>query len=185
MVFERITLINIYDALKQIETNEKKVSSILINRTSKYGTKTMPRFNNINELKKFISDNFPYRKLENPECECYTCNEGIMTLLNFSIDDDGDKIFVNNIRRDFESAKSSKLNNSSIKTLTELFRRQSEIYTLFTTYVCFGYISPQPQYWNPCEYAEFLTNKAYEDLINKYYVKTRRPDFPGVKKINC
>jgi len=185
MVFERITLLNIYDALKQIETNERRVSSILINRSSKFGTKTIPRFNNIAELRKFIVDNYPYRKLDNPECECYTCNEGVMTLLNFTIDDDGDKIFVNNLRREFESAKSKKINDSSIKTLTSLFKQQSQIFDLFNKYVCYSYISPQPTYWNPCEYVEFLTNKAYEDLINKYYTKTKRPDFPGIKKINC
>jgi len=185
MVFERITLINIYDALKQIESNEDKISSILINRTTVRGSKTYPRFDNIAALKAFIIQNYPYRKLEYPECQCYTCNEGVANLLNFSINDGDNKIFINNMRQDLESVKEAKINGTSSKTLRELFRKQLEISKLFTKYVCYGYINPQQTYWNPCEYAEFVTNKEYETLIEKYYVLTKRPDFPGSKKINC
>jgi len=185
MVFERITLINIYDALKQIESNEDKISSILINRTTVRGSKTYPRFDSIADLRSFIIQNYPYRKLEYPECECYTCNEGVASLLNFSIKDGDNNIFVNNMRQDVESAKEEKINGTSIKTLRELFTKQTEISKLFMKYVCYSYISPQPTYLDPCEYMEFVTNKEYITLIEKYYTLTKRPDFPGVKKINC
>jgi hypothetical protein len=185
MVFERITLINIYDALLQIESNEDKISSILINRVSERGSKTYPRFDNLAALKTFIIQNYPYRKLEYPECQCYTCNEGVANLLNFSIKDGDNSIFVNNMRKGLESGKEAKINGTSSKTLRELFTKQTEISKLFTKYVCYGYINPQPTYLNPCEYMEFVTNKEYKTLIEKYYTLTKRPDFPGSKKINC
>lgn len=185
MVFERITLINIYDALVQIESNEDKISSILINRTSEKGAKTYPRFNSLAELKKFIIDNYPYRKLDYPECQCFTCNEGFTNLLNFSIDDGDNKIFINNMRNELESSKEAKLNRTSAKVLQDLFSKQRELSRLFDKFVCYSYVEPQPGYWNPCEYAEFVTNKAYETLIEKYYTKTKRPDFPGIKKTTC
>ena len=185
MVFERITLLNIYDSLLQVETNEAKISSILINRVGERGTKTFPRFNSLVDLKAFIQKNYPFRKLENAECQCFTCNEGIANLLNFSINDGDSKIFVNNIRGGFESSKQPKLNGTSVKELQSLFNRQSEINSLFVSYVCNSYIDPQSTYWNPCEYTAFITNKYYHNLIDDYYNKTRRSDFPGIKKINC
>lgn len=185
MVFERITLINIYDTLKTIETNENRVSSILINRSSKFGTKTLPRFESLEALKSFIMENYPYRKIDNPECECYTCNEGLMTLLNFSIVETDGTIFINNLRKDFESAKSSRLNKTSIDAMSKLFRQQGEVENLFTKFTCYSYIAAQDQYVNPCDYIEFITNSFYHILIDKYYKATRRPDFPGYRKVNC
>lgn len=185
MVFERITLIDIYDTLKQVETNEKKVGSILINRTSKYGIKTFPRFENLVALKKFINDNYPYRKIDNPDCECFTCNEGLIALLNFTIEDTEDSVFVNNIRNEFQSAKETVLNKTSKDALTELFKRFNILKDLYVKFVCYGYVAPQPTYWDPCEYVDFITNNAYHTLIDKYYKPTRRADFPGLRKVNC
>jgi hypothetical protein len=185
MVFERITLIDIYDTLKRIETNEKKVTSILINRTSKFGVKTFPRFADLDELKEFINNNYPYRMLNHPECECYTCNEGIALLLNFSVDDIEDRVFVNNLRLEFESAKESVLNQTSVNAIDRLIKRWKLLQILYSKFVCFGYIQPQPTYWNPCEYAEFITNQYYNDLIDKYYKATRRFDFPARKRMSC
>jgi len=185
MVFERISLINIYDTLQAIETNEKKVTSILINRNSKFGTKTFPRFENLAALNKFIIENYPYRKIDNPECECFTCNEGMMSLLNFSIDDNEDKIFINNMRKEFESSKEVSINKTSVNALKKLFKQQIELENLFAKFVCYSYIAPQQEYVDPCEYIEFITNKFYHTLIDKYYKQTRRSDFPGYKRVIC
>jgi hypothetical protein len=185
MVFERITLIDIYDTLKRVETNEKRVTSILINRSSKFGTKTLPRFANLQALKEFINTNYPYRKLDSPDCECYTCNEGLTLLLNFSVDDVEDRVFVNNLRLEFESAKQSTLNQTSVKAISELFQRWRQLQLLYSKFVCYGYIQPQPTYWDPCEYVEFITNQYYIELIDKYYKATRRPDFPAEKRMGC
>lgn len=185
MVFERITLINIYDALKAIETNENKVSSILINRTSKFGIKKLPRFENLAALKAFIMENYPYRKIDNPECECFTCNEGLASLLNFTVGSGDDIIFINNMRREFESAKEGSLNKTSVDALRRLFKQQNELENLFVKFVCYGYVAPQPTYFDPCEYIEFITNNFYHTLIDKYYKPTRRDDFPGLKRVIC
>jgi len=185
MVFERITLINIYDALKEIEANESKVSSVLINMVSKRGSKTIPRFDSIDSLKKFIVDNYPFIKLDNPECECYTCDESVASLLNFTITNGEEKIFINNIRENFQSAKSNRVNDITTNTLNTLFKLTSTLNGIFVKYVCFTYINPNSTYINPCDYIDQTKNKAYEDLIDKYYIKTKRPDFPGIKKKNC
>lgn len=186
MVFERIGLLNIYDALVQIETNEGPITSILINRTTRgEGTKKLPRFSSILEFKSFIQNNYPYVKVKNPECECYTCNEGFIHLLSISIEDGDDSIFVNNMREVTESQKEAKLNTTSTKTLNNLIKQQQDIFKLFIKFDCFGYIDPQAQYWNPCEFAEFRTNHVYVVTIENYYKKTKRADFPQIKKNNC
>jgi hypothetical protein len=173
MVFERITLIDIYDTLKSIETNENKVSSILINRTSTYGTKTFPRFENLSALKKFINDNYPYRKIDDPEQECFTCNEGLTTLLNFSISDSGDSVFINNLRKGLESAKENVLNKTSKDALQNLFANRTRLENIFIKYLCYTTQSG------------IESNRFYDTLIEEYYRQTRRPDFPGYRKVIC
>jgi len=171
MVFERIMLIDIYDTLKDIETNENTVSSILINRTTSKGTKTLQRFDTISNLKTYIDANYPYRKLVNPESECFTCHESLVSLLNFSIRHNEDVIFVNNVRSELQSAKDSFLNKTTRDALNTLFKKYNQMKTIYTKYIC-----------NEVPYE---TNKYYDTLINNYYVNTRRPDFPGYKRIDC
>ena len=63
MVFDRISLIKIYDTLKIVEDNDSPVSNILLNRTSEYGTKTVPRFKTLADLKVFIEDKYPFFRM--------------------------------------------------------------------------------------------------------------------------
>ena len=181
MVFDRISLIAIYDVLKIANENDGLVSNIIMNRTSLYGTKTAPKMNSIAELKSFIEENYPYVTW-NPECECVTCNEGIYTLLGFTVNlkDQKHSIFVNNLRKSFESAKNSQLNDLTIKSCDTLFKSGSILEDLKSGYVCFPYINTlnTMSYMDPCEYVEIIKNDKYATLINSYYKLTKRRDFP-------
>jgi hypothetical protein len=185
MVFDRISLIAIYDVLKTINENDGRVTGILMNRSSRYGTKTAQRIESVQELHDFIEANYPY-VVWNEECECPTCNEGIYHLLAFSVylKDQRHAIFVNNLRSSFESAKENQLNGLSVKKCANLFRIDSILQTLKDTYVCFPYITQQGVYVNPCEYIEVVRNEAYYKLIDQHYRLTKRPEFPRTVMYN-
>jgi len=187
MVFDRVTLINIYDVLKNINENENRVSSILLNHTSKYGTKTLPKFNNVAQLRGFINDNYPFISVDGTK-SCITCNEGIYTLLRFNVVDGSDSsIMVNNVRGNFETTKGSKLNAISKKDLAQLSRKTGELVNILNQYACFPYISPMQEYiiGSPFEYIEIIRNSHYNNLIENYYMQTKRSDFSSRTKSPC
>lgn len=185
MLFDRITLTKIYDALKTVDSNDDRVSSILIHRISKYGTKTLPRFENVEQLRVFINDNFPFVNQGEDYCGCLTCKEGFFELLNFKVDDFEDTfMFINNLRRDFESGKGSRLNGLSVKALQRLFRESTYVKSLFDGYVCFPYIEDPGEYTDPCEYIEIIKNRQYTNALNLYY-ETKRADMPRLTKKPC
>jgi hypothetical protein len=181
MVFDRISLIAIYDLLKTINENDGVVSNILMNRSSIYGTKTAPKIQSIQELKLFINENYPYVTW-NPDCQCPTCNESVFHLLSFTVHLNNSKhaVFVNKIRNKFESAKEAQLNELSVKACNNLFLFDNVISDLKGAYVCFPYMAQLDLYVDPCDYVEMITNDAYYKVINQYYVKTKRPDFPNM-----
>jgi hypothetical protein len=200
MVFDRISLIRAYDVLKLTQDNDGNVKNILLNKSSKYGTKTMPRFRDLEHLREFINTKYPY-VLAN-ECSCATSNESIWNVLAFEIysrpeDLEGDIVdennkrrdikvqaaskhatFVNNIRRDYQSQKSNFQNNSDVKQTDTLFKKDIDLQRLFDNYVCFPYIENQGNYIDPCDYIEILKDVNYETIIEKHYKPTRRKDFP-------
>ena len=63
MVFDRISLVKAYGALKIVELNDGAVKDILFNKTSYYGTKTIDRFDRLSDLAAFINENYPYQYL--------------------------------------------------------------------------------------------------------------------------
>jgi hypothetical protein len=191
MVFDRISLIAIYDVLRIANENDGPVSNILMNRSSYYGTKTVRKLNSIAELKTFIEDNYPYINW-NPECECATCNEGLYNLLSFTIHPRGERhaIFVNNLRESFESAKEARLNELTVNYCDNLFKNANILKSLKKTYVCFPYINSLDglQYINPCDYIELIKNEAYNTVIERFYKATKRNDFPRIipyKQTQC
>lgn len=187
MVFDRATLVYIYDVLKEINENENRVSSILLNHTSKYGTKTLPKFKNVAQLRGFINDKYPYVNVDGTK-ECITCNEGIFTLLRFEVVDGRDSsIIVNNVRNTFEIPKNKKLNNLSIKRLKQLTRDLAELRRLYETYACFPYIQNQSMYIEPIpyDYIEIIRNIHYNNFVLNYYLKTKRSDIPARTKSAC
>jgi hypothetical protein len=163
MVADRISLITIYRSLLPIDRNDGKIESILLNRKNDYGTKSIPKFNSLEELKEFIDSFYPYVPASN--CNCLTSNEGIYNLVSFSFKNKGELVYVNNLPNRFETAKPDKINNIHFKGLTKIKSINVELNKLYGEYVCFPYIEYG---YIGCDYIEMVTNERYDDLITLY-----------------
>jgi len=178
MVFDRISLVTSYVALKIVQLNDGPVKDILFNKTAYYGTKTILRFKTLADLAAFINENYPYQYFD-PNCQCaVTSKDAIWTPLSFNLTLPNGRYasFVNNLREEFESAQESKLNPISVKACTDIFTKNAELFRLKGEYSCFGYVINQQQYVNPCEYVELITNEAYRYLVGTLYPTSRHPD---------
>ena len=183
MIFDRISLVGAYKALKHVQNNDGRVAEILFNKQAFYGTKTKLRFKGLIDLKNYIDTNFPYNHF-NPECDCGTGEESIMQLLSFHIHikdirtqkEARHAIFVNNLRRLLESQKQSQLNNLSIKKVQSVFEGNNRLVFLKENYECESYIQMQGHYVNPCDYTTVVSNSFYTELITKHYHMTQNYD---------
>ena len=163
MVADRISLLDIRDVLKVVEENNGKVSSIMLNRSSHYGTKSVPRFETLQDFKKFINEIHKYKVPE--DCACHTQNEGIYTLLNFTFTKGTNEVFINNLERGFQSSKLNQMNNITFKKLNLLKTLNSKLRELMSTYACFPYIEFG---YIDCDYIEIIKNEAYDEMIELY-----------------
>ena len=182
MLFDRISLIKAYEAMKITESNEGPVKSILFNKTLYYGTKTQIRFANLVELRDYINREHPFQIFD-PECQCGMCGESIWQLLGFTLELPNRRYvsFINNLRQGFESAEGYLLNKLSIDALAKVFKVNTRLKTLLNKAECIEYIQNQGRYVNPCEYVEVITNAYYDELIKEYYLLTRNlPEFRQV-----
>ena len=180
MIFDRISLVEAYKTLKCVDDNDGKVTEILFNRNAYYGTKTVIRFSSLQDLKNHITVNYPYYHFD-PNCDCGTGQETIYRLLSFSVNikdpitqvESKYAIFVNNLRKELESAKKDQLNNMSVKKIQELFKGNTRLDFLKANYICESYIQRQGRYVNPCDYTEIVSNDFYKELIFDHYHSTR------------
>lgn len=183
MIFDRISLVGAYKALKYVNDNDGRVADILFNKHAFYGTKTHQRFKSLADLKAFISLEFGYSHFD-PNCDCGTGIENIWNLLSFSVfikdintqQESKYAIFVNNIRQDFESGKTHFLNPLSVKKITEVFNGNERLSFLKENYVCESYIQAQGNYVDPCDYIEIVSNDFYTELITRHYYQTQNYD---------
>ena len=163
MVADRISLTYIKNALETVEENNGKIDSILLNRTSNYGTKTVPRFNTTKEIIDFIEEVYKY---ETPNhCACHTKNEGIYTLLSFSFKKGENVIFMNNLETGFQSSKINQINKITLKKLNEMNVLNGRLKELFLNYTCFPYIEFG---YIECDYIEIIKNEDYLEMIDLY-----------------
>ena len=163
MVADRISLVDIRDALQVVEENNGKISSIMLNRSSHYGTKSVPRFNTLQDLKKFIDEMYPY--LVPDECSCHTKNEGLYTLLNFTFTKGTNDVFMNNLERGFQTSKRDQINDITFKRLSRLNNLNGMLRQFMLTYTCFPYIEFG---YIDCDYIEIIKNEAYHQMIELY-----------------
>lgn len=200
MVFDRITLVNIYKKLKSVQDNDGLVRNILLNRFNKFNYRTTPRFKDLTALKQFINEKYPYVVFN--EYSCATENENIWTLLAFEIYNRPEELtadlilennkrrdikiqpvskhatFVNNIDGNYQSQKKQFQNSFVQQKIEGLFKTDFEINTLFKDFKCLAYLDSRPNYIASPVYIEVEKNKAYNTLIEKYYKATRTSDFP-------
>ena len=163
MVADRISLIDIRNALEVVEENNGKISSIMLNRSSHYGTKSVPRFDTFQDLKTFIEE--MHRYMVPDKCSCHTKNEGIYTLLNFTFTKEENDVFINNLESGFESAKLDQMNEITFKRLSRLNALNGKLRQLMLTYTCFPYIEFG---YIDCDYIEIIKNDAYYEMIELY-----------------
>jgi len=200
MVFDRITLINAYNALKTYQDNNGVIRNILFNRTTRYGTKTAPRFKDLMALKSFINEKYPF--IISNQALCLTKDESIWTLLAFEVysrPEDLDKnivqennrrhviqlkpiskhaTFVNNIRGGYESQKKSNQDSLSINKINKVFQKDKELEILFRDYICTPYIENTLNFIEGPAYIESKKNESYNKLIEIHYKETKTKEFP-------
>ena len=169
MLFDRISLVEAYDALRVAEANEGIISQILFNKTAYYGTKTVVRFDSVRQLRQHIEQNFAYQQFD-PNCECATCNDSIWQLLSFTVQlpDMRYVSFVNNLRGQFESAEGALLNKTTKDRLALVFRKNARLVVVKKNATCFGYIENQGKYVSPCDYITVIKNDYHDELIALY-----------------
>jgi len=169
MLFDRISLVEAYDALRVAEANEGIISQILFNKTAYYGTKTVVRFDSVRQLRQHIEQNFAYQQFD-PNCECATCNDSIWQLLSFTVQlpDMRYVSFVNNLRGQFESAEGALLNKTTKDRLALVFRKNARLAVVKKNATCFGYIENQGKYVSPCDYITVIKNDYHDELIALY-----------------
>ena len=189
MVFDRITLIEIYKTLKLVNDFEGDIVNILLSKNNKYNKKLVPKFKTLDSLKLFINSNYPF--VINTECQCLTNNESFWRILKFEIQPqleykDFDIInennrrkvlniqpisryntIVSNINGNYNSSKSNLQNKLIIKKITNLFNGNLELTNLFNNYSCFSYIEPN-YIENQCDYIEIFNNKDYIKILENY-----------------
>ena len=178
MIFDRISLVKSYAALKIVELNDGAVKDILFNKTAYYGTKTIERFKTLQDLAAFINENYPYQYFD-PKCQCaVTGKDAIWTPLSFNLTLANNRYatFVNNMRTEFESAQEKKLNSTSVSACRGIFSTNAELVSLKKNYSCFEYVINQNQYVAPCEYIELITNEAYRRLVGELYPLSKNRD---------
>lgn len=163
MVVSRISLINIYNVLKHFDENEGKIDSILINKKTEFGTRSVPRFGSLNELKNYLTSLYPFQTPE--ECSCLTKNESLYTLLSFSFVKKGDTVFVNNLPGGFQTAKPDMINDFHFKILQRYKTNWNILNELFLNYICYPYIEFG---YIECDYIEIIRNTQYHELIKLY-----------------
>lgn len=173
MLFDRISLVEAYDALRVAEANEGIISQILFNKTAYYGTKTVVRFDSVRQLRQHIEQHFAYQQFD-PNCECATCNDSIWQLLSFTVQlpDMRYVSFVNNLRGQFESAEGALLNKTTKDRLALVFKKNARLAVVKNNATCFGYIENQGKYVSPCDYITVIKN-AYHDELIALYLKTK------------
>ena len=169
MLFDRISLVEAFQALEKTELNEGKISEVLFNKTAYYGTKTQLRFKSVADLRDFINTNYPFQQIYF-DCQCGTCNEEIWQLLSFTVELPNRRFisFINNLRGQFESAEGYLLNKTSKDALSAVFTKSTRLKSIHDGYECKEYIQNQGRYTAPCEYIEVEYNSLYLELIELY-----------------
>jgi hypothetical protein len=183
MIFDRISLVNAYRALNYVDSNEGRVSDILFNKDSSYGTKTIPRFKDLKALKLYIDTNVPYLYTDSKRADVID-RRTMYNLLTFNVYlkdintqvESDHAIFVNNIRNSIESVKQSELNNTSSNELQKVFTENLRLKFLKENAKYDSYITSSMDYLEPVGYISIIPNGFYTELINKYYKLTQYYD---------
>tara|TARA_R110000772_G_C13292466_1_gene438158 strand:- start:929 stop:1432 length:504 start_codon:yes stop_codon:yes gene_type:complete len=163
MIAERISLIETYRVLTQLETNEGKLYDIVLNRKVDNKTQSPQAFKDLVALRLFINKNYPFMNLDNPEIQICTWMPYLPA-----------KFWVtkqNGTLVEFKSeltTKKSSLNNISKKRLREL---STFINNLQGAISLDDYISPFTASYVECVYIDDIRDQKEYGTVYELYKK--------------
>jgi hypothetical protein len=168
MIVERITLIAIYRALKQLETNEGKLYDIVLNRKTSTSIVSPEAFKDLNALLSFIQKSYPFA-VEAKQLEvCHWYPYGVV---KFWVEKNNGTLVE--FKTELTEKKGS-LHNISKKRLVELNTYLNNIQKAINGLVIDPYVAPTTPTYVECVYIDDLVkNDAYTTLMGEYnkYIK--------------
>lgn len=165
MIAERITLIEIYRSLIQLQTNEGRIRDIVLDRKLDRMTKSPEAFRDLEHLKTYINQFYPFVNLEG---DTQICTWMPYAPVKFWVEKDND-ILVE-FKKELTVKKSS-LFAMSKKKLREL---QAFLNKVTGSIQFDDYISPSTPTYVECVYIDdVLETDSYYWLIQEYkkYIK--------------
>lgn len=169
MIVERITLLAIYRALKQLETNEGKIYDLVLNR--KFNTRTVSpqSFKSLDDLLRFVQTEWPY---QNAYQTMEICHWYPYAPVKFWVEkNNGTQV---DFKTEIAQSKSNSLNSISIKRMRDLDAYLKNITASVDGLQIDPYIAPMTQTYVECVYIQDITpNKPYYYLVDEYlkYIK--------------
>ena len=136
MIADRISLKHIYDTLFSIEKIEGKVSAIRIKRKNAFGTtRSVPRFDNIADLRKYMNKLYPFKRIGNATDDCFAHNEGIFILTSFEVNKNGRQNTVYNYEIEFKTSVKNLINRLGLQQLNRINVLAKELQILVDNYI--------------------------------------------------
>ena len=168
MIVERITLLSIYRSLRQLETNEGRIYSIVLSRKTSTSTVSPESFNDLNDMLSFIQNAYPYA-VETKQLE--VCHWWPYTVAKFWVEKNNGSLVEFKVEL---TEKKGSLNNISKKRLRELNTYLNTIQKSVDGLVIDSYVAPTTPTYVECVYVDDLVkNDAYTTLMGEYkkYIK--------------
>ena len=168
MIVERITLIAIYRALKQLETNEGRLYDIVLNRKTTTSIVSPEAFKDLNALLSFIQKTYPF-VVETKQLE--VCHWHPYGVVKFWVEKNNGTLVE--FKAELTEKKGS-LHSISKKRLVELNAYLNNIQKSVNGLVIDPYVAPTTPTYVECVYIDDLVkNDAYTTLMGEYnkYIK--------------
>lgn len=168
MIVERITLIAIYRALRQLEINEGRVYDIVLNRKLTKSTKSPESFKDLDAILSYAQSNYPF-VVETKQLE--VCNWFPYGVSKFWVEkNNGTLVEFKTVLTE----KKGSLHDISKKRMKELNAYLSAIQKSIDGLVIDPYVAPTTPTYVECVYIDdLIKNDAYYNLMGEYskYIK--------------
>lgn len=170
MIVERITLMAIYQYLKQLQSNEGRVYDIVISQKIAKGIKSPEVFKSIDELLRYVQTRYPWVP-EFKQAEVCTWNP--YSVLKFWVEKDNGTLVE--FKRSEVEIKKDSIYDISKKRLRELNDYLKKVASQTKKLKIEYYISPTTQSFVECVYVDDLVKNAAYYFIADEYAKYIKP----------